>query len=252
MISKFIKKGGYLSPIIVPFYVFSFFLYFSLYLLGFNVKDNTLVYLITISSDLLFLFLICRYSHKDYVLKIFKDKVKYSDIFYILLGLPLSFFSSCLYQNIVKHFGITNVASPMTPNFNIAYVILAILIAPIFEEFLCRGYVYDSKIGKLSPFVGITLSTFVFMAMHMTIYHLVVGFFLGIYLGYLRYRTDNLRLPILTHMAINILSLVVMYNYSCFIKFYQYFDVISICLLPFMVLSIYFKLNLEFFKQLKK
>jgi membrane protease YdiL (CAAX protease family) len=140
----------------------------------------------------------------------------------------------------------------MTPNFNIAYVILAILIAPIFEEFLCRGYVYDSKIGKLSPFVGITLSTFVFMAMHMTIYHLVVGFFLGIYLGYLRYRTDNLRLPILTHMTINILSLVIMYNYSYFIKFYQYFDVISICLLPFIVLVIYFKLNLEFFKQLKK
>lgn len=90
------------------------------------------------------------------------------------------------------------------------------------------------------------------MAMHMTIYHLVVGFFLGIYLGYLRYRTDNLRLPILTHMVINILSLVVMYNYTYFMKFYQYFDVISICLLPFVVLAIYFKLNLEFFKQLKK
>ena len=250
MISKFIKKGVYLSRIIFGYYFLAFLLYILLYGLGFNLNNKNLIYGITIFVDLFFLFIILRSGYLEKLKLDFTKKFCFYDLVYILFGLILSFCSNCLYQTLVKKFSIQVIAnSNLTPNFNPLYVILAVFVAPIFEEFFCRGYVYDSKFGKLSPFLGVTLSTSVFMMMHMTIYHLVVCFFLGMYLGFLRYRYNNLRLTILIHMSINIMSLFVMYNYEYFRYLYDNYFYFSLWILFVFIIVFYINCWSRFFNK---
>jgi len=83
-----------------------------------------------------------------------------------------------------------------------AMVILMVVIAPIFEEFLVRGIMYDA----LKPYgcgMAMIISSVLFGLMHGSMYMLFYTTALGFALAYIRYATDSLFVPTILHAIIN-------------------------------------------------
>ena len=101
---------------------------------------------------------------------------------------------------------------------NIAAVIMIAVLAPIFEELICRKIIID-RTRRYGEFTSIMLSSFVFGMFHCNIYQIFYAFALGIILGYVYMRTGNVILTIIMHMIINSSSSILyplapeLYNY---------------------------------------
>jgi hypothetical protein len=94
----------------------------------------------------------------------------------------------------------------LEPSVNIAYligmVISLVIIAPVFEEFLCRGIIYDA----LKPYgngAAIIISSVLFGLMHGSLQMLFYTTALGFALGYVRYATDSLFVVTVLHALLN-------------------------------------------------
>ncbi|MDR2532874.1 MAG: CPBP family intramembrane metalloprotease [Oscillospiraceae bacterium] len=84
----------------------------------------------------------------------------------------------------------------------IMMVFMLVVIAPVFEEFLCRGIMYDA----LKPYgtgVAIIISSVLFGLMHGTLYMLFYTTAIGFALGYIRYATNSLFIVTVLHAIIN-------------------------------------------------
>lgn len=90
------------------------------------------------------------------------------------------------------------------------------IMAPLFEEWLCRGtllralLVFPRKNGSqgISPLWAIVISSLVFALIHGNMWQAVPAFILGVLFGYVYYRTGSLKLTMLMHCVNNTLSLV--------------------------------------------
>lgn len=99
-------------------------------------------------------------------------------------------------------------ADSMSEFFAVAFVVAVI---PAFcEEVFFRGYIQRNYIYSLSPASGILLTGFVFGLFHMSPANLVPLTFMGWYLGYVYYKTQNLFVPVTVHFSNNFLSLVML------------------------------------------
>ena len=85
-------------------------------------------------------------------------------------------------------------------------VVVAIIPA-VCEEVFFRGYIQKNYMDSLSPVSGILLTGFVFGLFHLSPANLVPLSFMGWYLGYVYYKTQNLMVPIMAHFCNNLLSL---------------------------------------------
>jgi len=99
--------------------------------------------------------------------------------------------------------------SIMEPSSNIvgvlAMVFMMVIIAPIFEEFLVRGIMYDA----LKPYgtgIAILISSFLFGLMHGSLYMLFYTTAYGLALGYIRYATGSLFVVTILHAIVNSIS----------------------------------------------
>ena len=84
-------------------------------------------------------------------------------------------------------------------------LISVIIIAPIAEEFLFRGFLFSQlKRTQLGGWGAVTLSSFLWTIIHFQYEPLIllVLFIFGIFLGYIRMAYNSLSLPIVLH-AIN-------------------------------------------------
>jgi len=97
----------------------------------------------------------------------------------------------------------------MEPTANIAGVLamvfMLVIIAPIFEEFLVRGIMYDA----LKPYgtgIAILISSILFGLMHGSLYMLLYTTAYGLALGYIRYATGSLFTVTILHMIVNSIS----------------------------------------------
>lgn len=93
-------------------------------------------------------------------------------------------------------------------------LISVIIIAPIAEEFLFRGFLYSQlKRTKLGPWGAITLSSLLWTVIHFQyeILILLVLFVFGIFLGYLRMAYNSLSLPIILHAINNAFAFFLIY-----------------------------------------
>ncbi|MCL2151915.1 MAG: CPBP family intramembrane metalloprotease [Oscillospiraceae bacterium] len=97
----------------------------------------------------------------------------------------------------------------MEPSTNIASVIimvfLIVVVAPICEEFLVRGIIYDA----LKPYgcgIAIILSSILFGLMHGSMFMLFYTTALGFALAYIRYATDSLFVVTILHSIFNSVS----------------------------------------------
>ncbi len=93
-------------------------------------------------------------------------------------------------------------------------ILLAVIMAPVFEEIVFRGIIMKGLINKgLKPTTAIIISAVVFGLVHMNPWQFVGAVLLGSVLGLVYYKTKSLLLPILLHAFNNLVSsILIFYN----------------------------------------
>lgn len=80
------------------------------------------------------------------------------------------------------------------------------VFAPIFEEWLCRGIILRGLLSKMSPTGAITISALFFAVIHLNPWQALPAFILGMWFGYVYYKTGSLKLTMLMHFANNTMA----------------------------------------------
>ena len=90
------------------------------------------------------------------------------------------------------------------------FYFIVIILAPIFEELLFRGFLFkglrESKVGKWGT---ITTTTAIFAIIH--IYNVIPILFLGFLLGLAREKTGSVYVPIAMHALNNFIAMGLLY-----------------------------------------
>lgn len=86
---------------------------------------------------------------------------------------------------------------------NIMTVLIVIVVAPLLEEFLFRGIILDGLLKRYSPTKAIWVSSILFGLMHFNPWQFVSAMIVGLLAGWIYYRTKELLLCILIHLANN-------------------------------------------------
>lgn len=84
----------------------------------------------------------------------------------------------------------------------LAFVTLAVA-APILEELIFRGIVLDGLLKRYSPVKAILVSSFLFGIVHMNPWQFVSAFLIGIFMGWVYWKSGNLALTIFIHFVNN-------------------------------------------------
>ena len=89
--------------------------------------------------------------------------------------------------------------------------LLVSIMAPFFEEWLCRGMVLRGLLnnGKMHPVWAILISALFFALIHANPWQALPAFALGCLFGYVYYKTGSLWLTMIMHFTNNTLALVV-------------------------------------------
>ncbi len=83
-------------------------------------------------------------------------------------------------------------------------MMLAVVVgAPIFEEIICRGLIFESLLSKWGMFVAWIVSSLFFGLLHLQPAMIVNAFFMGLILCYFYIRTRSLWAPIILHSLNN-------------------------------------------------
>ena len=83
------------------------------------------------------------------------------------------------------------------------FVFSAVIYAPVFEEWLCRGMVLRGLLTRMKPTWAIVLSALFFSIIHMNPVQGANAFLLGLILGYVYYKTGSLWLTMFLHFVNN-------------------------------------------------
>ncbi|RMB01832.1 CPBP family intramembrane glutamic endopeptidase [Eilatimonas milleporae] len=86
---------------------------------------------------------------------------------------------------------------------------LLLVIAPVVEEAVFRGYLQNSLKSRLSPVLSMTITAALFASIHFDIANWVPLFFLGLALGAVRERTGALWPSMALHVVNNTVALVI-------------------------------------------
>jgi membrane protease YdiL (CAAX protease family) len=84
----------------------------------------------------------------------------------------------------------------------LAYASVA-LVLPIAEEIIFRSYLFDALRSRFSGKTVVIVTAFAFSLVHLQWVYLVPLFGFGLVLGWVRLKTNSLRLPILLHVINN-------------------------------------------------
>lgn len=85
----------------------------------------------------------------------------------------------------------------------ISTFITVVVLAPLFEELLCRGIILRGLLQYLSPWKAILLSAGMFAVMHMNPWQAIPAFLIGGLMGWIYYRTRSLWAVIFIHFINN-------------------------------------------------
>ena len=82
------------------------------------------------------------------------------------------------------------------------------ILAPLLEEFLCRGMMLRGMLDRMKPWKAITWSALIFAVMHLNPWQSIPAFLIGLFLGWVYWRTRCLWATIFLHCFNNSLSTV--------------------------------------------
>ena len=92
---------------------------------------------------------------------------------------------------------------------NTFWTTMAVAVAaPLIEEFLLRGIMLRGMLKHTSPANAIHYSAFFFALIHMNLSQAVGAFIIGLFIGWIYYRTGSLWMAILVHFLNNGLSIL--------------------------------------------
>ncbi|MDZ4658601.1 MAG: type II CAAX endopeptidase family protein [Bythopirellula sp.] len=83
-----------------------------------------------------------------------------------------------------------------------------VLAAPIIEELIFRGIMLDGLLKRYRPLTAILVSSVAFGLVHLNPWQFVTGVVLGIFMGWVYYRSRSVGACILIHMAANFTAFV--------------------------------------------
>ncbi len=83
------------------------------------------------------------------------------------------------------------------------------VMAPFFEEWLCRGEIMRGLLQRVKPAWAIIISATFFAIIHMNPWQAIPAFLLGCLFGYVYYKTGSLLLTMLMHCANNTFSVII-------------------------------------------
>lgn len=81
---------------------------------------------------------------------------------------------------------------------------LMVIAAPVLEEFIFRGIILDGLLKRYSPTKSILVSSLLFGLVHLNPWQFITGFIIGIFSGWVYYRTRSLSFSIIIHAAANL------------------------------------------------
>jgi Predicted metal-dependent membrane protease len=93
---------------------------------------------------------------------------------------------------------------------NIFSFLTLVIAAPIFEELIFRGIILDGLLKKYSPTRSIVISSILFAVVHLNPWQFIAAFVIGIFSGWVYYKTSNLTLSILIHAVNNLMAFISM------------------------------------------
>lgn len=88
-------------------------------------------------------------------------------------------------------------------------IIYLCFLAPIAEEYLFRGLAWKFFEAVFNKKIAYLLTTIIFCLAHMEFLHIISVLPLSLFFGWLRYRSGNIYLPGLAHVANNILAIII-------------------------------------------
>jgi len=95
---------------------------------------------------------------------------------------------------------------------NGVFAFIAIVIAaPILEELIFRGIILNGLLKQYSPFKSIIISSILFGFVHLNPWQFIGAFIIGLFSGWVYYKTKKLTLCILIHFVNNALAFCSMY-----------------------------------------
>jgi len=83
------------------------------------------------------------------------------------------------------------------------------IFAPLMEEFLCRGMMLRGMLPRMAPWKAIAWSAFLFAFMHLNPWQSIPAFLIGLFLGWIYWRTHCLWATIFLHFFNNAISTVI-------------------------------------------
>lgn len=83
------------------------------------------------------------------------------------------------------------------------------VMAPFFEEWLCRGEIMRGLLSRVKPVWAIVISAAFFAIIHLNPWQAIPAFILGCLFGYVYYKTGSLLLTMLMHCANNTFSVII-------------------------------------------
>lgn len=86
--------------------------------------------------------------------------------------------------------------------------ILMVIAAPVLEELIFRGIVLDGLLKKYTPLNSILISGLLFGLVHLNPWQFVTGFIIGIFSGWVYYKTRSLLPSIIIHATANLSGFV--------------------------------------------
>jgi len=89
--------------------------------------------------------------------------------------------------------------------------LLMVIAAPIFEELIFRGIILDGLLKKYSPVTSILVSSILFGLAHLNPWQFVAGFVIGIFAGWIYYKSRSLSLVIIIHASVNLTGYLMRY-----------------------------------------
>lgn len=92
---------------------------------------------------------------------------------------------------------------------NMLWTSLSVAVAaPLAEEFILRGVILRGMLHNSTPLKAILWSAFYFAFIHLNLYQAIGAFIMGLFMGWIYYRTGSLWLTILIHFINNGSSLL--------------------------------------------
>jgi hypothetical protein len=159
---------------------------------------------------------------------------------------PIDFVRKLSQQQLtIKKFDFALLTAPRINE--IIYFFLMVIITPIVEEIVYRGFLFNLLLKKYSVKIAFIASSLIFALIHLRFAGIGFLFLYGLFLGYAYFKTKSLIAPILAHFTINFLSSfsthsVVELNSASFIKYLLIY--ITGLFLVFIIFSIINKMQL--------